>query len=109
MGWAKYNEDIMDAIYERTPLVYTRGIPKPYKPKKVRDYSWVGMPFRTKIGDVDYDFENNEVRVVFKVTIDAVLLKKLTSFGWKHNRQYDYWLKPIKKKNIEYARDVLVA
>ena len=67
-----------------------------------------GLPFRTKIGDVDYDFENNEVRVVFKVVIDATLLKKLTSFGWKHNKRYDYWLKPIKKENIEYARNVLV-
>ena len=106
MGWAKYHEDIMDAIYEREQLVYTREIPTMTAQKK--DYGCAGLPFRTKIADVDYDFENNEVRVVFKVVIDATLLKKLTSFGWKHNKRYDYWLKPIKKENIEYARNVLV-
>ena len=106
MGWAKYNEDIMDAIYEREALVYTREIPK--FTNQIKDYRWTGLPFRTKIGNVDCDFENNEVRVVFKVAIDAVLLKKLTSLGWKHNRKHDYWFKSLDQKNVEYARNVLL-
>lgn len=108
MGWAKYHEDIMDAIYERESLTCAKEIRKLHKQKERMSFRKVGKVFCTEIGDVYYDFEKNEVRIYFKVNIDETLLRKLQSFSWKRNKLDNYWSKSIKKKNIEYARDVLL-
>lgn len=107
MGWAKYNEDIMEVVYERE-MLRKNNIINQNATKKTKDFSWIGAPVTTELGEITYDFDSNEIRVFFKTHIDVVLLKKLTSFGWKHNKKEDYWHKPIKAKNIEYAKKHLL-
>lgn len=110
MGWAKYDEDIRDAIDDNKRLkkgCSQKTARKKRKNKEINRLEPLNIVYNIKIGHIEYDNIYDKVEIYFFREPDILRQQWLRKKGWKYNKGKNCWTMRSASVNMDFAEKII--